>query len=75
MASLGCPVAGDALYGGRVPDSFGIDVSRQLLHASSLSFVHPVSQEELAFTAPLWSDMELVLDRMRKNMVSTNHEE
>ena len=27
MASLGCPVAGDALYGGSLPDSFGLQVS------------------------------------------------
>jgi 23S rRNA pseudouridine1911/1915/1917 synthase len=70
MASLGCPVAGDALYGGRVPDLFRIAVTRQLLHASTLSFVHPVSRESMVFTAPLWSDMELVLDRLRDNMVT-----
>lgn len=70
MSSLGCPVAGDSLYGGRVPDSFGMDISRQLLHASSLSFVHPVSKNSLFFSAPLWLDMELVLDRLRDKMVS-----
>jgi len=70
MASLGCPVAGDVLYGGRVPDSTGIAVSRQLLHASTLSFVHPASRQLMVFTAPLWPDMELVLDILRDNMVS-----
>ena len=68
LASLGCPVAGDALYGGRVSDSFGINVSRQLLHASTLSFVHPVNKQSMTFTAPLWPDMELVLDMLRNNM-------
>ena len=70
MASLGCPVAGDALYGGRIPDSFGIAVSRQLLHASVLSFVHPVTKEPMVFSAPLFPDMELVLDRLRNNMAT-----
>lgn len=70
MASLGCPVAGDELYGGRVPASFGIEVSRQLLHASRLSFVHPVSRKQLVYSAPLWPDMELVLDMLRNKMVS-----
>jgi 23S rRNA pseudouridine1911/1915/1917 synthase len=70
MASLGCPVAGDFLYGGRVPDSAGIPVSRQLLHASALSFAHPATREPMDFSAPLWPDMEFVLDRLRHNMVS-----
>ncbi len=70
MASLGSPVAGDVLYGGRVPDSYGIEVPRQLLHASNLSFLHPVSQQRMVFSAPLWTDIEHVLDRLRPKMVS-----
>lgn len=70
MASMGCPVAGDTLYGGRIPGSFGITASRQLLHASELSFDHPISKQTMSFSAPLWSDMELVLDRLRDNVVS-----
>jgi 23S rRNA pseudouridine1911/1915/1917 synthase len=70
MASLGCPVAGDAIYGGSVSDSFGVNVSRQLLHASTLSFIHPVNKQPMIFTAPLWPDMELVLDVLRKNEVA-----
>lgn len=69
MASLGCPVAGDVLYGGQLPDSWGIAVPRQLLHASVLSFIHPVSQVPMVFSAPLWPDMELVLGRLRRDMV------
>jgi 23S rRNA pseudouridine1911/1915/1917 synthase len=69
MASLGSPVAGDVLYGGRLPDSWGIAVPRQLLHASVLSFLHPVSQVPMVFSAPLWPDMELVLDRLRMDMI------
>lgn len=67
MASLGCPVAGDLLYGGQVTDSCGIPVFRQLLHASTLSFVHPVNRLPMVFSAPLWPDMELVLDRLRND--------
>ena len=72
MSSLGCPVAGDELYGGRISGSIEVEVSRQLLHASSIDFTHPVSEERLSFTAPLWPDMELVLDRIRVNMVSND---
>ena len=65
MASLGCPVAGDDQYGGRVPATYGLDVARQLLHASSIAFLHPVTREPLAFTAPLWPDMLAVVTRLR----------
>ncbi len=40
---LGCPIVGDRLYGN------GRAGSRLLLHASRLSFTHPVSAERLEF--------------------------
>ncbi|NMP21637.1 RluA family pseudouridine synthase [Sulfobacillus sp. DSM 109850] len=47
LASLGHPVVGDPLYGGRLePFRHG-----QLLHAGRLAFEHPVSKKRLAFTA------------------------
>ena len=39
-AGLNCPIVGDALY--------GIPAERLMLHARSLSFVHPVTGERLA---------------------------
>ena len=66
MSSLGASVAGDVLYGGRVTDSAGVRVDRQLLHASTISFIHPETGQERIFTAPLWRDMELVLERLRQ---------
>lgn len=65
MASLGCPVAGDDLYGGRVPAAYNLAVNRQLLHASTISFPHPVSRIPLEFTAPLWPDMMAIVTRLR----------
>ena len=60
MASVGAPVAGDCLYGGT---RIGIDlpIERQLLHASTLCFYHPVTGEKLQFTAPLPDDMQRVI--------------
>ncbi len=60
MASLGSPVVGDRLYGGRVQSGFEPPVTRQLLHASTLCFPHPVSRKPMQFTAPLPVDMEQV---------------
>jgi 23S rRNA pseudouridine1911/1915/1917 synthase len=65
MASLGCPVAGDNLYGGRVPPAYGLEAGRQLLHASTIAFPHPVSREPLEFTAPLWPDMMAIVEQLR----------
>ena len=46
LASVGCPILGDELYGGK---SF----SRIMLHAQSLEFPHPVSQKIIKAEAPL----------------------
>ncbi len=48
MAHLGHPVVGDPLYGRKNEKD-----SAQILHATELAFVHPVTGEQLAFTAPL----------------------
>lgn len=53
MASLGCPLAGDTLYG--APDE-GL-IARPALHSFALRFTHPADGAELAFTAPLPPDM------------------
>lgn len=53
MASIGCPVIGDAVYG-----KPGLDrrlspaPARQMLHAFRLSFPHPCGGREMAFEAP-----------------------
>ena len=65
MASLHCPVAGDALYGGAIPAGGPISVPRQMLHAARLTFTHPISSEKMTLTAPLWPDMETALAQLR----------
>jgi 23S rRNA pseudouridine1911/1915/1917 synthase len=68
MAFSGHPVAGDGLYGGkqlRVPVEF-VSVERQCLHAYSLAFRHPVTEESMEFISPLWPDMEEILKNLRK---------
>jgi 23S rRNA pseudouridine1911/1915/1917 synthase len=56
FASLGHPVAGDAVYGR--PSKL---VGRQFLHAWRLAFRHPISGEELSFEAPLPEELEAAL--------------
>ena len=41
-------------------------LGRQALHASKLTFIHPVTEEELSVTAPLPEDMQSVLDCLER---------
>lgn len=56
MASLGCPVLGDALYGG----ARSIPAPRQMLHAWKLALPHPVTGELLQFEAPVPEDFMIL---------------
>ena len=56
MEHLGCPVLGDAVYGGK--KSKCDTISRQCLHASVLSIAHPISGEKMKFKASLPADIK-----------------
>lgn len=49
LRELGHPILGDTLY---APADIQAMAERLLLHAGSLSFVHPVTREALAFACP-----------------------
>ncbi|PID75659.1 MAG: ribosomal large subunit pseudouridine synthase D [Deltaproteobacteria bacterium] len=63
LAHIGFPVAGDDLYGGSKDNSI---FPRQMLHASRLAFEHPITGESLDVGAPVWPDMQQVLDRLKR---------
>ena len=54
---VGCPLAGDWLYGTEDPDL----ISRPALHAYALALTHPVTGTHLYFTAPTPADMEKLI--------------
>ena len=56
LADLGCPVAGDTLYGG------GRDVPRPYLHAWRLALPHPRDRRRLELVAPMPGDMATFLE-------------
>lgn len=75
LSHVGYPIVGDPVYGHRqswwkkrFPDDSGILslIERQMLHAGTLGFAHPQGGDYREFTAPLPSDMELVLEMARK---------
>jgi 23S rRNA pseudouridine1911/1915/1917 synthase len=81
MAALGHPVIGDPLYGpqptavgaalkksGYAPESLEAcrAFKRQALHARDIAFIHPVTDEEMAFTSSLPDDFSNLLKSLRK---------
>lgn len=64
LASIGLPLLGDLTYG--VPDPFGI--GRPLLHATRLSFRHPVTGADMGFSAPMPQDFAEALARFGSNL-------
>ena len=74
LTHLNRPVFGDPLYGGREERLHGIaplfrrraahllaQTNRQMLHATQLTFVHPVTKKEMMFKARPPGDMQKIL--------------
>ncbi len=77
MAHLKYPVVGDPVYQGRSVTARDITTelqemlrrfSRQALHASSLTFIHPASFITQTFEAPLPEDMRILLDCLQRDL-------
>jgi len=79
MASLGNPVFADATYGGRSGQLAGLNhektqlglqllkrYTRQMLHARTLAFVHPVTGELQRFESAIPADMQALLDELHR---------
>lgn len=58
LAAMGCPIAGDMLYGREKSLYAQLGIGRQCLHACKLVFRHPRTGEAMSFSAPAWPDMQ-----------------
>jgi 23S rRNA pseudouridine1911/1915/1917 synthase len=73
LASIGHPIAGDAVYGGgRTPSTRNLSIrealrrlTRPALHAALLAFEHPSHRRRLVFESPLPEDMARLIDDLR----------
>ena len=66
LSSIGCPILGDPTYGGKqVATLASITIPRVMLHAKVLGFVHPVTQKEVSFSAPIPNDMRHTIQQIR----------
>jgi len=67
MAHVGHPVLGDHVYGGGKAPKFGETIiGRQMLHAESLSLLHPETGHPMTFSAPPPEDMAKIIDKLRR---------
>ena len=66
MTSIGHPLVNDPKYGPKKGSPFAIN--GQALHSLTLTLTHPVTKEEMTFTAPLPQDMEKILTGLRNKM-------
>lgn len=65
MSELGCPLLGDQRYGG--PTALdGMLITRPLLHAQRLEFIHPLTAQPLEFSVPMPADMYQVLQLLQE---------
>ena len=76
LAAIHHPVIGDPVYGGRkkrgrLPVSIqgkAASPERQMLHAHTICFTHPITEKNLSCTAPLPQDMESILSALRDSV-------
>lgn len=60
LYALGFPLLGDTLYSAPETDL----IARPALHAHTLTFTHPTSNERVTFTAPYPTDFESALNKI-----------
>ena len=67
---LGHPLVGDVTYGARqnkkLVELTGYEPPRVMLHARELSFIHPRTEREMSFEAPLPEDFRVALKSLRR---------
>ncbi|MBI1377524.1 MAG: RluA family pseudouridine synthase [Frankiales bacterium] len=65
MSALRHPLVGDLTYGADPVLAQRLGLTRQWLHAVSLTFTHPGSGERVTFTSPYPADLQHALDLVR----------
>jgi len=63
LAYIGNPIVGDRVYGIKEDHSL---ISRQALHSSKLSFLHPITKENLSFEIDLPQDMKILIEKLKR---------
>lgn len=64
FSSIGHPILGDQVYGKKIYlelKTGKINISRQMLHAHKLEFMHPIEKKKLVIEAPIPEDMKKII--------------
>lgn len=82
LSHEGHPILGDDMYGGRHATARDLGgegdlpvMTRQALHATTLGFRHPTSDEPIRFLAPLPADLRAAIALLRPRLLRTAHPE
>ena len=75
MSSIGHPIVGDRMYGGRAVSENDLDgagstellIDHQALHARRIRLVHPMREKPLEIEAPLPPNMQRILDLLEQH--------
>lgn len=67
MSYIGHPLPGDYLYNPNYDR-----INRQALHSYSLTFLHPITKEQLTFTAPLPEDITAIFNKAEIPLLKTD---
>jgi len=70
LTTIGHPIVGDTMYGGRIFHNDAFRLQRQALHAFEITFVHPLTLRPMTIQAPLPPDLAELLTILRGNAVS-----
>jgi 23S rRNA pseudouridine1911/1915/1917 synthase len=62
LRHIGCPILGDPTYGSASINK-KLNLSRQLLHAHEIAFIHPILKTKLCISAPLPEDMNALINK------------
>ncbi len=62
LSHVGYPLVGDDMYGGATTES----IKRAALHCLKITITHPVTREELTFSAPLPDDIKKEIDLQKE---------
>ncbi|NTU42853.1 MAG: RluA family pseudouridine synthase, partial [Nitrospirales bacterium] len=69
LSAIGHSVLGDRSYGRKIALDLGrrkLSFPRQMLHAETLGFIHPITKEYIEFSTPVPQDMEKCIRELRE---------
>jgi 23S rRNA pseudouridine1911/1915/1917 synthase len=81
LSYIGHPIVGDDMYGGKHTtermlggETDAMLLARQALHATTLGIRHPMTEQPMAFTAPVADDIRRAIELLRNTTRASGHD-